>query len=585
MKINEKTKMSEIFFMFFRKHLFKVLIVLFFVTIAEIADISIIYITKLIFDKIVVIEPTKENLIYLMGFVLIYFVAHFFRNVGYRFSGFSAMKLMPLIQTEFRVKLFNHLRKHSHNFFVNNFAGSVANKINQAGSAIRDLYGIFFWNIYNGIVFFIFSIILLYQISLILVIVELVIFGFYFGYALYILPKGIPLHKEYANARSKTTGKLVDSIGNFWNIMAFSKGKFEEKLIEDVCIKENKKHIKSWKFFEIFRFTNNLLVDTITTITTGIGIYLWYTNVATVGDIILIVGLSKSLAKITSQLSRDMLQISEKESTIRDAVELIAIKHDIKDKDNAVQFVCDKGKIEIKDMDFVYPNTKEKIFEKLNIVIEPKQKVALVGRSGSGKTTFIKLLLRIYDATSGKIIIDGKDIKDVTLNSLRENIGIVPQDPELFHRTLKENIAYGKQQVNDDEIIRAAKLANVDEFVEKLEEKYDTLVGERGIKLSGGQKQRIAIARAILKDAPILILDEATSALDSESETLIQDAFEPLTKNKTVIAIAHRLSTINKFDRILVFDYGVIVEDGTHEELIKKNGVYAHLWDYQSGGY
>ncbi len=266
--------------------------------------------------------------------------------------------------------------------------------------------------------------------------------------------------------------------------------------------------------------------------------------------------------------------------------EILLQETEIKDIPKAKDIVVKQGEISLNTIDFSYSDAKDElVFKKLSLTIPAGQKIGIVGPSGGGKSTFTRLLLRFDDVSKGSITIDGKDIKKVTQESLRKAISYVPQEPLLFHRSIMENIAYGNPDATLTEVKAAAKLAYADSFIEKLPQKYDTIVGERGVKLSGGQRQRIAIARAILKDAPILILDEATSALDSESELFIQRALSRLMKKRTAIVIAHRLSTIQKMDRIIVLDDGVIAEDGTHQKLIKKNGLYAKLWAHQSGGF
>jgi len=262
----------------------------------------------------------------------------------------------------------------------------------------------------------------------------------------------------------------------------------------------------------------------------------------------------------------------------------LIVSLEIQDKPNAITLNCTQGQITFNQVKFHYKST-EPLFQNKSIEIQAGQKVGLVGYSGSGKSTFVNLILRLYDVTDGAILIDGQDIRDVTQDSLRENIAMIPQDPSLFHRSLMENIRYGRIDTTDEEVIEAAKKAHAHGFIEKLQQGYGSLVGERGVKLSGGQRQRIAIARAILKNAPILILDEATSQLDSVTENLIQESLWKLMQNKTTIVIAHRLSTLLHMDRILVFDKGKIVEDGTHSDLLARGGVYKNLWDAQVGGF
>ena len=256
---------------------------------------------------------------------------------------------------------------------------------------------------------------------------------------------------------------------------------------------------------------------------------------------------------------------------------------EILDKPDAVILKCNRGQITFNNVKFHYKGT-EPLFQNKSIEIKAGQKVGLVGYSGGGKSTFVNLILRLYDITDGAILIDGQDIRDVTQDSLRSSIALIPQDPSLFYRSLMDNIRYGRIDATDEEVISAAKKAHAHEFITKLSKIYDSLVGERGAQLSGGQRQRIAIARAILKNAPILILDEASSQLDSPTESLIQESLWDLSQNKTTLVIAHRLSTLLNMDRILVFDQGVIVEDGTHTELLSLNGLYRKLWDSQVGG-
>jgi ATP-binding cassette subfamily B protein len=266
-------------------------------------------------------------------------------------------------------------------------------------------------------------------------------------------------------------------------------------------------------------------------------------------------------------------------------VEILLLSHEIKDSPSAKELIISRGGLEFKNLTFAFDETR-KVLEDINLTIKPGEKVALIGPSGAGKTTFVRLLLRLYSPTAGKILIDGQDISEATQESLRKNISMVPQDPILFHRTLAENIAYGKRGSPKEEVENAAKLAHCNEFIKDLPFGFETYVGERGIKLSGGERQRVAIARAILTNAPILVLDEATSSLDSHSEMLIQDALNNLMKGRTTIVIAHRLSTIQKMDRIIVIDGGKIIEQGSHKELLSnESSLYKKLWELQAGGF
>jgi len=283
--------------------------------------------------------------------------------------------------------------------------------------------------------------------------------------------------------------------------------------------------------------------------------------------------------------SRVIRNIYQSYADAKEMVEILLLPHEITDSNLAKELVVNEGEIKFENLNFNFNETR-RVLENINLAIKPGEKIALVGPSGAGKTTFIRLILRLYSATSGEILIDGQNIEEVTQESLRKNISLVPQDPILFHRTLAENISYGKPDATKEEIEKAAELAHCSEFIKNLPLGFDTYVGERGIKLSGGERQRVAIARAILKNAPILILDEATSSLDSRSEALIQDALNNLMKDKTTIVIAHRLSTIQKMDRIILIDGGKVVEEGTHQSLLKKkNSLYKKLWELQAGGF
>lgn len=316
-----------------------------------------------------------------------------------------------------------------------------------------------------------------------------------------------------------------------------------------------------------------------------VGIKLWEKKMFTIGDFVLLQSYVLIIFMHIWSFGKMIRRTYQNLADAEEMTEIFNTPHEIQDAKRAKILKIKKGKIELKNVDFYYHKTR-KVFDRFNLTMEGCQRVALIGPSGAGKTTVVKLLLRNFDVFGGKILIDDQDISKITQESLWENISLVPQDPILFHRSLMENIRYGKFDATDEEIIKSSKLAHCHEFISDLPEKYDTFVGERGVKLSGGERQRVAIARAILRNAPILILDEATSSLDSHSESLIQDALDKLMKNKTVIVIAHRLSTIVKMDRIIFIDEGKIIEDGAHKKLLKKkSGQYKKLWELQAGGF
>ena len=345
--------------------------------------------------------------------------------------------------------------------------------------------------------------------------------------------------------------------------------------------------IKSWHFSEWNLITNDICL----TLFLGGGIFysihLWNQGDISLGSIIMTLLLFTNFLHSFRFLGKDINRFFQNLGEVKEGTDFIFTAHEIEDPQSPQKTECKKGAIEFKNLFFQYESEDKysEIFNNFSLSIEAGEKVGLVGESGAGKSTLVSLLLRFMDVSDGSVLIDGQDIRDIQQDKLRKNITYVPQEPLLFHRSLHENISYSNPTASDSEISNAAKKAHANEFIDRLPEKYKTLVGERGVKLSGGQKQRVAIARALLKDAPIVILDEATSALDSTSEKLIQKAFEEVMKDKTTIVIAHRLSTLRQMDRIVVLDKGNIAEEGTHEQLLKKKGKYAELWDHQVGGF
>jgi ATP-binding cassette subfamily B protein len=381
---------------------------------------------------------------------------------------------------------------------------------------------------------------------------------------------------------SKVVGVLSDLITNILNLKIFSANNKEYNSYSEVLDFNNRARLKSWNFSNLQLLVQGFFLAILQIGIIYISIQMWLLGNISTGTVVLVQIYMASLFETLWNLSRSIGKFVTDLSNAKEMVDLLDKPLDILDPKNPEELSEGRGEIEFKNVNFEYVEDNQ-VFSNLNLKIKAGEKVGLVGHSGSGKSTITKMLLRFVDVKDGEILIDGQNIKNVTQDDLRSKISYVPQEPILFHRSIGENIGYSKENATAEEIIESAKKAHAHEFISKLQNGYDTLVGERGIKLSGGERQRVAIARAMLKDSPILVLDEATSALDSISESYIKQALNVLMENKTAIVIAHRLSTISKMDIIIVLDKGQIVEEGTHEELISKDGSYAKLWNYQTG--
>jgi ATP-binding cassette subfamily B protein len=563
------------------KHRAKLSLILGFELLDAISINTISYAIKLIVDALTG-APAGDISAALPGFYLLVLL-NLLYVVANRGSGLVEMLTTPQIRRSIHHDVYWHLQHHNHAFFLNQFSGALANRVSSAAGSFHILLRMTLMNLIPVIGAIITCLTLLGLAHWSLVTFALIWSFIFVGGSYFIALKINKLATTLATVRSATRGHIVDSITNILNVRLFAKHTNEQDFLVQHMDKELSWDFRVFKWAQvgrIFQETSNMVL-----MISLVFIAIWLVKAGQIsaGELVMTFSLVFGVVAATNGLGNLINSWFEEVATLQEVLEVITKPHEIKDRKNAKQIKNIKGDITLNNVSFSYE--KETVFQNLNLEIPAGQKVGIVGYSGSGKTTLMNLLLRLYDPESGSISIDAHNIQDVKQESLREQLALIPQDPSLFHRTLHENIAYSKPDASIEDVQNAAKKARAHEFIMNIDEQYDAKVGERGIKLSGGQRQRIAIARAILKDAPILLLDEATSALDSQTEKYIQESLVEIMQNRTVIAIAHRLSTLAHLDRIIVLDKGKIIEDGTHKELLEKNGHYANLWNMQSGGF
>lgn len=558
------------------------IVVVVFVVIARALYMVVPVMSKEITDVLTNFDGDYDVVYRYTGLLLFFLVVS---SVSYRITGFVASQWIPKIEVYAAQISFDYLIRHSAQYFANRLSGKLQNKVFNISNAIASIFPILFWNFTDLFFKLTISIFLAFTVHVLIGSVFLTFTGISIIFSIFVSRKISQYSRDMTEAASEVRGVMVDVVGNILAVKQNTALARESKNVESVLDAYRIKHVKNWYFFERALVLNSVIYVLMIGVLLYFSVIFFQQGIVSAGDIVMVIILVLGLYGDLQFLSMSLNRFLEHYGQLSEGLDEVFAPHGIVDEkkaDNDLEIT--NGEIVFDRVNFQYEeDDSQSVFNELSLTIPPGQKIGLVGESGAGKSTFVSLLLRFVEPESGKIMIDGCDISYIKQNILRSSIAYVPQEALLFHRTLEDNIKYSHPHASIEDIKLAARRAHAKEFIEKLPEAYSTFVGERGVKLSGGQKQRVMIARAMLKQSPILVLDEATSALDSESEKLIQDALEELMKDRTTIVIAHRLSTLKKMDRIVVFDNGKVVEDGTHEELLAQEGKYYSLWQYQSG--
>lgn len=503
-------------------------------------------------------------------------------NVFWRLGGWLGCRTVVASCVDIRVDLFQYLTGHPMRYFNEHFAGSLGNRISAVGQAAGAIYGGLAWKVVPPIVDFIGAVVVLltvdWRMAVALVLFVLLVALLITGFGI----RGRGKHQRFAAQAARVGGELVDAVSNVWTIKAFSaRDREAERLAQEIGY-EARAQRRSWMYLEKARVMHDICLSLMAGGMLVWAIRSWIGGEVTAGDVVLVSALTFRILHGSRDLALALVDTTQQIGAIADTLRIINQPHGLEDPEPAL--TLEEGDIDFEHIRFAYPE-RGPVFEDFSLRIPAGQSVGIVGASGSGKSTLLALLQRLDDVQAGQILIDGQDIRHVSQDSLRGKIAVVPQETALFNRSILENIRYGRPEASDEEVFEAARHAFCDAFIRALPLGYQTLVGERGVMLSGGQRQRLGIARAFLKDAPILILDEATSALDTQSEAEIQDALNQLIQGRTVVAVAHRLSTLANFERIVVLRDGQIVEDGPPHELRTRGGEFDALWRMQAEGF
>ncbi|KRR22955.1 ABC transporter [Bradyrhizobium lablabi] len=496
-------------------------------------------------------------------------------NLLWRVASWTASFTFVGVTGDLRRDMFRHLTGHAPSYFSDRLPGMLTSRITATSNAVFTVENMFVWNVLPPCIATVSAILLIGTVSLAMSAGLIVIAAIMLMAMFRLAAAGKPLHDDFADKAAAVDGEMVDVISNLPLVRAFCGLSYEHDRFDATVERELDARGRSLRYLEKLRLLHAVVTIVLTIALLAWAIALWQQGAATTGDVVLVCTLGLSILSATRDLAVALVDVTQHVARLTEAIATLLLPHELKDHPEAEPLIRSGAAVGFNNVAFHYPGGVQ-VFEKFNLRIQPGQRVGLVGHSGGGKSSLFTLLQRFYDVQHGSITIDGQDIARVTQQSLREAISVVPQDISLFHRSIMENIRYGRPNATDDEVLRAAIAARCD-FIENLPEGMATIVGDRGIKVSGGQRQRIAIARAFLKDSPILLLDEATAALDSVSEEAIREALSRLMRGRTVIAIAHRLATLRNFDRVVVLQNGRIIEDGPPDILVQGRGPYREL--------